>query len=330
MKKYTIKIMSLIVLVAILSLFIVTPVFGSVENLSTYTEVDASNVLSRTSTRVTGTNVDANIEAYLYKDYGVDYFNGVDIYFEVYVNSSSSDIGTMAMGFSDTIDDISGWESDSLQLWGRKYAGKYRAFLMRGYAIANDYGDYNLDQVYYWHIVRVAGNTTVNAYIYSDSAHTTLVDTLTVTGYTTAKWRYLYTASSQNYGTDGRDFNGYFQNFASTGTVLINTDKVYYILFTSAICQGNITNLVGGDNVTIRGFQWGTVTATYTTNVTESGSWGTGIYTLTLTSLPVGSTIYLRAEAYNGMWGYGSELTFFTGEVIQTDGQLINVPIIIR
>lgn len=185
----------------------------AIENLTTYEEVDLIGVLTVTAPKVEGVDVDADVEAYLYKDFGVDHFDALNTLFEAYVNSTSDNAGTMIMGFSDTIDDFTGWEADSAAIMSREYSAKYRAFLMRGYGVASDFGDYNLDQLYYWKIVRSAGNDTINAYIYSDAARTVLVDTLTVAGYGTAKWRYLYAASSHNIATADQNFDGYFQDF---------------------------------------------------------------------------------------------------------------------
>jgi len=80
---------------------------------------------------------------------------------------------------------------------------------------------------------------------------------------------------------------------------------------TTATGHGNITD-IGSDTVTTRGFQWGLSPGSYSTNVTEDGSFGVGAYSLPITGLPTDSDIYYRAMAYNGGWGYGSEFVFHT------------------
>lgn len=77
---------------------------------------------------------------------------------------------------------------------------------------------------------------------------------------------------------------------------------------TTATLTGNITD-VGSENADYRGFQWGASTGVYSTNVTESGNFSTGTYSLGATGLPPGDEIYWRATAHNSEgWGYGSEL----------------------
>jgi len=67
----------------------------------------------------------------------------------------------------------------------------------------------------------------------------------------------------------------------------VTTQAATNVEATTATGNGNIT-ATGGENCTIRGFQWGTSPGSYSTNVTESGNFGTGAYTLSLTSLPTG------------------------------------------
>ena len=81
---------------------------------------------------------------------------------------------------------------------------------------------------------------------------------------------------------------------------------------TTATATGNVT-ATGGENVTSRLIQYGTASLTYTANVSESGSWDVGSFSLGLTSLSPGTTYYWRAGANNTAgYGYGSELTFTT------------------
>jgi hypothetical protein len=92
----------------------------------------------------------------------------------------------------------------------------------------------------------------------------------------------------------------------------VTTQAATSITDTTATGNGNITS-TGGVNCTIRGFDWDTNSGEpYANSVTENGSFGTGAYSLSLISLPPGATIYYRAKAYNGAWGYGSETTFVT------------------
>lgn len=92
---------------------------------------------------------------------------------------------------------------------------------------------------------------------------------------------------------------------------------------TTATANGNITTIPGG-NCTLRGFVYGTTpkaqpnnaagaSSGYDTVVSESGSYGTGTYSLNLTGLTSGTKYYMRpyAQDTNG-YSYGDELSFTT------------------
>ena len=81
---------------------------------------------------------------------------------------------------------------------------------------------------------------------------------------------------------------------------------------TTASLGGNIT--VSGGNVTIRGSQYDTNSGVpYSSNITESGIFGTGNFTLPATSLSEGTLYYQRAFATNNAGtSYGAEDVFLT------------------
>jgi len=113
----------------------------------------------------------------------------------------------------------------------------------------------------------------------------------------------------------------------------VTTQAVSSITTTSGLGNGNIT-ATGGTNATSEGFVYDTVTHTlpgnvapgssgYASNVTQSGSYGTGAFTETIGSLSVGVTYYVRAWAYNGALGgysYGGEVSFTTTSYTVTIG----------
>ncbi len=96
----------------------------------------------------------------------------------------------------------------------------------------------------------------------------------------------------------------------SAPTVTTNTAGVN-LISNSFTLNGNITN-TGNQNADLRGFEWGTVSGSYTTgSITQgtSGSYtyGTGAFSAT-PDLSIGSIYYYRAMAHNSVgWGYGSE-----------------------
>jgi len=93
---------------------------------------------------------------------------------------------------------------------------------------------------------------------------------------------------------------------------------------TTATLNGDVT-AINDTSITDRGFVWDTAThadpgnvapasSGYASNWTEAGTFGTGVFSHGITSLTEGELYYVRAAAKNddGVWGYGSEVTFLT------------------
>lgn len=96
---------------------------------------------------------------------------------------------------------------------------------------------------------------------------------------------------------------------------------------TTATGNGNIT-ATGGENANERGFDWDTdAGAPYANSATDTGSFGIGAFTKSLTDLPFGTMIYYRAKAHNSAgWGYGAEQTFTTG-LVKSIGQTATITV---
>ena len=78
---------------------------------------------------------------------------------------------------------------------------------------------------------------------------------------------------------------------------------------TEVLLTGEIINIGDGEVVDERGFEWGTEPGVYTEEWTETGTFGTGVFTHTTSFLP--GTYYYRAKAHNSYgWGYGQEKSF--------------------
>ena len=91
----------------------------------------------------------------------------------------------------------------------------------------------------------------------------------------------------------------------------VTTGTATSVLNTTATLGGTITD-IGGDSVTTRGFKYG-LTQTPTWDVHEDGTFGTGSYTLGITSLTPGTEYWFRAYATNGAGtSYGSWVSFTT------------------
>lgn len=90
---------------------------------------------------------------------------------------------------------------------------------------------------------------------------------------------------------------------------VVTTQAVSGIGTSTSTANGNITD-IGGSSPTTRGFKYG-LTETDTWTVSESGTYGAGAYTGSLTGLSLGTTYYVRAFATNAQGtGYGSYVSF--------------------
>ena len=91
----------------------------------------------------------------------------------------------------------------------------------------------------------------------------------------------------------------------------VTTQAASSVTSTTATGNGNITS-TGGDPVTVRGFTYG-LTTSYGATTTDSGTYGTGAYTGSITSLTCNTLYHVRAYATNGVaTSYGADDTFTT------------------
>lgn len=189
---------------------------ASNEDLTTYTEVDASAVLAVTASRVTGAAMDRDLDAYLYYDFGAGHFNALDLDFTGYFGSTSPNLGAAYMGFvQSAVNDFSGWSANDAVFAMENDSGGILNMTLRDNGGATDFNaTLSDDTPYYFSFLRSASSDTITMEIYSDAARTSLIDTLTVAGVGTGTtYRYLYAIASNNTATGGRDFNGYYENF---------------------------------------------------------------------------------------------------------------------
>ncbi|MEK7542974.1 MAG: sialidase family protein, partial [Patescibacteria group bacterium] len=90
----------------------------------------------------------------------------------------------------------------------------------------------------------------------------------------------------------GTSYGSYVSFLTSIATPTVSTQSATNTVSTSTTANGNITD-TGGANATTRGFKYG-LTQTDTWTVSESGSFGTGAYSLLIPSLDPSVTYYIR------------------------------------
>lgn len=189
----------------------------AIEDFTTYTKTDPNSRLTVTGSKIAAARLRRNESVFVYDDKGVDHFDALDVDFEVFQDSAGVEDGRASIGFSDTINDCTAWEPDAVHCeivdqGSRATAVGPLFFLFRGaHEAADSTTNLSEDTVYYCTLSRAAGSDTVTLKIYSNTSRTTLVDTLTVTGYRRAKYRYAFGMVNRN---DGYPFGytGYFQN----------------------------------------------------------------------------------------------------------------------
>lgn len=203
----------------------------SIEDFTTYTEVDPNTKLTVTSNKASGVNVDKDENVYLYYDKGVDIYNKIDIDFEAYIDSGSLGGAIAGMGMSVTaISTTQNFGNSDISVLQRETgAGAHRIALRRGNNIANDeFTTGAADTLYYCTLLRTKDSNTVTLKIYSDSNRTSLLDTLSVSGFgTSTKYRYLYGFVNKNEPASGDDFDGYIQNMEDFSNPYV-TSKIYW------------------------------------------------------------------------------------------------------
>lgn len=183
------------------------------ENFLSYTETDPNSKLTVTEPKVTAANLLRNEDAYVYKDFGSNYFDTLNIQFEMYISSATGTNGIGQMGLTvSVINDATGWGTSDIGVRGyRPTSSTQQIQLFRG-NVASTTSDVSINTLYYCTLSRTAGSDTVILAIYSNPERTIIVDSISLSGYGTAKYRYLYGISSYNDGNSIR-YDGYFQNF---------------------------------------------------------------------------------------------------------------------
>ena len=184
------------------------------EDLTGYTEVDPVGYISKTSSRVTLAYLLCSVDAYLYHDFGVNYFDKIDLQFAGRVSSSTAYNGMCCVGFANNVNDYAGWSQYiSVVFYRNNSTGKYGVTLVTS-GMGGDSYEISANTTYYFTLSRSAGSNTVTLKIYSDSARTALLDTLSAGGVgTSTKFQYFYPAASFNTGDSSDAFYGYFENF---------------------------------------------------------------------------------------------------------------------
>jgi hypothetical protein len=295
------------------------------EDLTGYTENDSISGLTLTGTNKLGVNFNrsSNTVLNLYKDFGADHFDKLDVLLEMSTGHSAGSTGNMGSMILASPASPNGFRQNGAAstdlLIKMTIDGSYGSTfsLSRGDLVQDDSPSLSNNTIYYMQLERAAGNDTATLKIYSDSGRTSLVDTLSISGFGTVKWRYLF-AFANYYLPYSDTLQGVVQNIdlqepvAPTVTTQAVSDKAT----TSGTGNGNIT-ATGGANATRRGFCYkagdsGDPT-TADSVVYDDGDFGTGAFYKSITGLSAGTAYRVRAYAVNSVGtSYGSTVAYIT------------------
>lgn len=177
------------------------------EDFTTFTEVDvAADRIQKTANHVDHV-AERDETTYLYKDYGASHFD--DFIHKVKVKAASGD--TSGFGavwvLANDLDDLKALETGNktcISLSFLKSATDLKTRLGKTYGGASTHdensGGFSFGDWVYAKIVK--SGTSLNAYLYSDSDYSVLVDTLTLTLDGDWSFRYLYGCNSYNDSTN--------------------------------------------------------------------------------------------------------------------------------
>jgi len=303
------------------------------EDFTTYTEVDPGSKITVTSSKVSWATLGHNQEAYVYKDKGVDYFDG-DFEHLLTVDFSDATNGGRIQHWV-VANDLGGYVplddagKSFLCVSSRKVASPSPLWRLRIIEVdsGTEYASTEIgfpQNTLYLKVVRdesVGTYGTLYCYVYTDAARTTLEDTLSLTLHTSKKdYRYIYACQTTNntavYGAS-EWHTGYTENLEIIALAVaptVTTQAVTDIAVTTATGNGNITDL-GTPEATQHGVCWNTGgTPTTADDKTEEGvPEATGAFTSSITGLTANTLYYVRAYATNSEGtSYGDEVSFTT------------------
>lgn len=192
------------------------------EDLTAYTEVDPNSRISVTASRSTVTSLTRNEDAWVYDNKGAAHFDG-DFEHLVDVRWNAADVGGQSVlwGLTNNVDD---WRYNfdngrhEIEVDFYRSAANLSLRLREIYGVSSQvYDDYipSLDTTYYLTVKRDESIGTYGrlyCYIYSDSARSSLLATLSVDLHAKDDFQYIFATQSNNDGNTYR-LTAWSENF---------------------------------------------------------------------------------------------------------------------
>lgn len=174
------------------------------EDLTTFTAVGTGQ--SVTASTVSIANIQTrNQDLYLYIDKTANHFDALNIKWDSVFTSGDQNYECWGGAcVSNTVNDVKGFASTDQFIFWRAYSTYQTIMLGRGNVVSTDStADMAAGTTYYFNLKRVAGNNTITCEIDDNSDFSSLFDTLSVSGFSTTKYRYLFAAVDYNDSASG-------------------------------------------------------------------------------------------------------------------------------
>ena len=197
-------------------LFYAAPEGLTIEDLTTFTEVDQNSDITITSSKCNFVSLDRVAVSYVYKDYGVGDFGEFDIDFEFYIQEGASEGAAILFAVSNITGTMADMitASDGITMYAYMNTNNLRTEIrdwsQGAGAILHTFGGGTTTSVVYATATRVGTTFTVS--LFSDSDRLISIGSNNVTCETETK-RYLSVLASRDSAADGADaITGYTQN----------------------------------------------------------------------------------------------------------------------
>jgi hypothetical protein len=214
--------------------------WDSAEDLTTFTEHDATNYFTETTTTCSWTNLPGNADNHtVYKNYGTGYFYG-NMIFKFELQMTSSIIGlthVVPWLLSNKLDDWTGQTAPFYGIYLERNGVAASLYMALHNGVAEDASS-ALSAATTYYLTVIIGSVNIVCNIYSDSARTTLVDTLSVAK-NAGTYKYLFCGASFGAGAVATS-TGFVRFFNISRNFNITTLPASNIKATSSNLRGQI------------------------------------------------------------------------------------------
>lgn len=175
-------------------------------DLTTFTKVDPGSCVTVTTYTVTVVNLPRNTLTYVYKDYGANYFDNIELVSAAKMTSEASGSYVCPLMISNSVGNLYSGSGVKVGV-AFYYAGVNLVLQLLAYngttqLVASSSNTISLNTEYYLKLRRASGATTVYLDIYTDSNYTNLFQTINISNAAlNAKFEYLYMLA--NFGDSG-------------------------------------------------------------------------------------------------------------------------------